>query len=260
MYVSARPAPWAASAAVHGIALSLWLLLPGILPQERSPPVVRVTPVGLTLPPPLRLPALSQAGGSGGAAAKTPATLGEAPKIRAKAFVPPQAEPRPEAPLVLEAAIDLPANATVPTFNAAHWGNPFAPPGLPSSGRGCCSGIGEGKRGKGGIGNGDGRSIGDGDGVLRAGIGGVSLPVVVFRPDPEYSEDARKARFQGVVLVEIVVDPSGATRDVRVVNSAGLGLDEKATEAVSRWRFRPAKKDGKPVPVRATVEVHFRLL
>jgi periplasmic protein TonB len=83
---------------------------------------------------------------------------------------------------------------------------------------------------------------------------------VLYRVEPEYSEEARKAKFQGTVVIALVVDEKGNPRDMRVVRPLGLGLDQKAIEAVEKWRFRPGMKDGKPVPVQATIEVNFRLL
>ena len=106
---------------------------------------------------------------------------------------------------------------------------------------------------------GPGSGGGFGGGVYRIG-GGVSDPVPIFKPEPEYSEEARKAKFQGAVLLAIVIDEQGRTRDIRVLRPLGLGLDEKAIEAVTKWRFRPSMKDGRPVPVMANVEVNFRLL
>jgi TonB family protein len=98
-----------------------------------------------------------------------------------------------------------------------------------------------------------------GGGVFRVG-GGVSAPVLISKIEPEYSEDARKAKYQGIVLLYVEVDPSGRAQNVRVARSLGLGLDEKAIEAVRKWKFRPGLKDGKPVTVAATIEVNFRLL
>ena len=76
----------------------------------------------------------------------------------------------------------------------------------------------------------------------------------------ELAEEARKAKFQGAVLLAIVILPDGSTSNIRVIRPLGLGLDEKAIEAVTKWRFRPSLKDGKPVAVSANVEVNFRLL
>ena len=86
-----------------------------------------------------------------------------------------------------------------------------------------------------------------------------SAPKPVFSPDPEYSEEARKAKYQGTVVLGLVVGPDGRPRDMKVLRSLGLGLDEKAIEAVKNWRFDPAVKDNKPVAVYISVEVDFRL-
>jgi TonB family protein len=90
--------------------------------------------------------------------------------------------------------------------------------------------------------------------------GGVSSPQLLFKVEPEYSEEARKAKFQGTVVLYVVVDEKGMPRDLKVVRPLGLGLDEKAIEAVTKWRFKPGYKDGRPVAVAATIEVNFRLL
>jgi TonB family protein len=87
----------------------------------------------------------------------------------------------------------------------------------------------------------------------------VSAPRAVYAPDPEYSEEARKAKWQGTVVLWVVIGPDGKPRDVRVQRSLGMGLDEKAIEAVRTWKFDPAKKDGQPVAVQVNVEVNFRL-
>jgi TonB family protein len=89
---------------------------------------------------------------------------------------------------------------------------------------------------------------------------GVSAPVLVFKVEPEYSEEARKARYQGPVSISLVVDATGRPTRMSILRSLGLGLDEKALEGVAQWRFEPATKDGGPVPVQATVQVNFKLL
>ena len=95
-------------------------------------------------------------------------------------------------------------------------------------------------------------------GIYRIG-GGVSAPVPIVKAEPEYSEEARKAKWQGAVLLQMVVDENGIPQDIHVVRSLGLGLDQKAIEAVQRWRFKPGLKDGNPVPVSANIEINFRL-
>ena len=86
------------------------------------------------------------------------------------------------------------------------------------------------------------------------------MPVLIYSIDPDYSEDARKAKYSGVVSLKLIVDQQGQPRDIRVVKGLGMGLDEKAMDAVNRWKFRPGRKNGVAVNVRARVEVSFRLL
>ncbi|HWF11976.1 MAG TPA: energy transducer TonB, partial [Bryobacteraceae bacterium] len=96
-------------------------------------------------------------------------------------------------------------------------------------------------------------------GVYRVGSG-VSAPSVLFKVDPEYSEKARQAKYQGTAVLSVVVDASGRAGDIRVIKPLGMGLDEEAVLAVKQWRFRPALKGGQPVDVRATIEINFKLL
>ncbi len=111
-----------------------------------------------------------------------------------------------------------------------------------------------------------------GGGVFRVG-GGVSAPMEIFRVgegvsapkavekhEPQYSSEARVNKYQGTVVLSIVIGSDGLPRDLRVTRSLGLGLDQKAVEAVRQWRFEPGQKDGQPVSVMATVEVNFRML
>jgi TonB family protein len=87
----------------------------------------------------------------------------------------------------------------------------------------------------------------------------VSAPIPIYKPEPTYSEEARKAKYQGTVVLWIVVDAQGNVIDPKVVRPLGLGLDEKALEGVRTWKFKPALRNGVPVPVRVIVEVSFRL-
>src|SRR5206468_12953044 len=136
------------------------------------------------------------------------------------------------------------------------------PSGPPSNGTGSGSGVGSGSGGGSGVGTGagvgEGRGGGIGGGVLRVG-GGVSAPKAIYNPEPEYAEEARKAKFQGTCVLSLIVGPDGKPRDIRVARSLGLGLDEKAIQAVNQWKFEPALKDGRPVAVQIAVEVQFRL-
>jgi periplasmic protein TonB len=109
-----------------------------------------------------------------------------------------------------------------------------------------------------GPGVGPGRGGGIGGGVFHIG-GGVSAPRPLFTPDPEYSEEARKAKYQGTCVLWLIVGSDGRPRDVRVSRALGMGLDEKAIQAVRQWKFEPAMKDGHAVAVQMNVEVSFRL-
>jgi TonB family protein len=151
----------------------------------------------------------------------------------------------------------------LPQVNMAQYGDPLAKLGPASNGPGSGAGIGSGSGG--GVGSGKGGGFGPGEGggvgggVFKVG-GGVTAPSLLYKVEPEYSEEARKAKYQGTVILYVEVSPDGRAVNPRVVRSLGLGLDEKAIEAVRKWKFRPGYKDGKPVTVAATIEVNFRLL
>jgi TonB family protein len=99
----------------------------------------------------------------------------------------------------------------------------------------------------------------DSAGAYKIG-GGVSAPRLLFKVQPQYSEEATKAKFQGTVLLYVEVDEQGLPRNIRIIRPLGFGLDRKAIEAVAKWKFSPGMKDGKPVAVQAQIEVNFRLL
>jgi TonB family protein len=205
-----------------------------------------------------------QGGGGGGDRSPIPAAKGKLPKIAMKQFVPPtEIPPQHESKLMMEPTIVAPPDSVLPNVNLPNIGDPLAKLGPLSNGMGSGGGIGNGRGG--GIGSGDGAGFGPGSGggfgggAFRVG-GGVSQPAVVFKVDPEYSEEARKAKYSGTVLLQLVVDVDGKAKNIKVVKGVGLGLDEKAVEAVQKWKFTPGKKNGQAVPVYATVEVNFRLL
>ena len=115
-----------------------------------------------------------------------------------------------------------------------------------------------------GLGSGDGSGLGPGSGGNTGGGprrigGGVSAPQVIFQVEPEFSEEARKAKTAGNVLVNLWVGTDGKPSHVHVIRGVGMGLDEKAVAAVEQYRFRPAMENGKPVAVQLNVEVDFRI-
>ncbi|HWR14454.1 MAG TPA: energy transducer TonB [Terriglobales bacterium] len=206
-------------------------------------------------------PTQSGGGGGGGDRDKLAAPKGGLPKQAREQFTPPAVVIRNNDP-------KLPMEPTVvaPTINMAKMptlGDPLSNVlGPPSNGTGSGGGIGSGSGG--GVGSGRGPGVGPGwgggigGGAYRVG-GGVSAPRILYAPDPDYSEEARKAKYQGTVVLWVVIGPDGRPRDIRVQRSLGLGLDEKAMEAVRTWKFDPARKDGQPVAVQINVEVNFRL-
>jgi protein TonB len=201
-------------------------------------------------------------GGGGGDRDKLAASKGALPKQALEQITPPAVVVRnPEPKLAVEPTVVVPPSISLP--HAGQIGDPMSSIlGPPSSGVGSGAGIGSGSGG--GVGSGHGPGVGPGygggigGGIYRVG-GGVSAPRAIDAPDPDYSEEARKAKYQGTVVLWIVVGPDGRVHDCRIQRSLGLGLDERAVEAVKRWRFEPARKDGQPVAVQVNVEVNFRL-
>jgi TonB family protein len=221
---------------------------------DLAPPEVKMKPQ----------PQTSQGGGGGGDRSPLPASYGKLPKFALKQFTPPVAVYNNMNPkLAMEPTLIGDPNTQVANVDYPLYGDPLSKYMTPSNGQGSGGGIGNGKGG--GVGNGDGGGYGPGSGggvggnVFRVG-GGVSAPVLLSKTEPEYSEEARKAKHQGTVMLYVQIDPSGHATNIKVIKSLGLGLDEKAMEAVQKWKFSPGKKDGKPVTVEATIEVNFRLL
>jgi periplasmic protein TonB len=207
---------------------------------------------------------MSGGGGGGGDRDKLQASQGRLPKQSMQQITPPMAVVRnPQPKLEAPPTIVVPPEVKLQQANLPDLGDPLSHlPSVPSNGTGYGGGIGSG--GGGGVGSGEGPGFGPGHGggtgggAFRVG-GGVSAPKAIYAPDPEYSEEARKVKHMGTVVLWLVVGPDGKPRDIKVLRTLGLGLDEKAIEAVKNWRFDPAMKDGKPVAVQINVEVNFHL-
>ena len=251
----------AASLFMHVMALAL-VVVSGVWAAKHQPPQPKVIAEVISLADYPLPPAAGEAHGGGGSGAtdKLKASMGAPPRMAAEQFAPPQV-------IVVKPEPKLPVEPTVigpPTviFPKAQTGDLFSKLILPSNGTGTGGGIGDSHGigdGSGyGPGVGPGRGGNIGDGLYSLG-GGVSAPRPIYDPEPEYSEEARLSKFQGDVLLWVVVGPDGKTRDVRVQRSVGMGLDEKAVAAVRTWRFQPAMKDGHPVAVQVGIQVTFRL-
>ena len=257
------------STVVHVIALAL--IIGGTILAQRMVKEIVKPKETVELIAPSDMPTLepsktmSGGGGGGGDRDKLQASQGRLPRQSMQQITPPTAIIRnPEPKLPVEQTVLIPPEVHIQQPDIPNIGDPLshAPAAFPSNGTGSGSGIGSGNGG--GVGSGEGggfgpgRGGGTGGGIFRVG-GGVSPPKKIFDPEPEYSDEARKAKFQGTCVLYVVVGPDGKTRDIRVQRTLGLGLDEKAIEAVRTWRFEPAMKDGKPVAVAVSVEVEFRL-
>ena len=248
------------SVLIHvGVVCLALLIFQRVVVQEKKKDLGPISYVPLNEYKPKLPPAAKKAGGGGGGGQKmpTPVNKGAAPKFAPKSFIPPaEAVVKPILPVV--PTITAPA----PVITADNYGDPLAKIAPLSGGPGA-QGLGGGHGGGLGNGNGDGYGNGSGGGMgggaYRVG-GEVSAPVLVSKTEPEYSEEARKAKYSGTVLLSLVVDSNGLPRDIRVVRPLGLGLDEKAIEAVQKWRFRAGMKGGHSVATMATIEVSFRLL
>lgn len=205
-------------------------------------------------------------GGGGGVRADSPASRGNAPPFARKQFVAPVVEILNTTPILPMAPTLIGDSEIKPAFDYERYGDPNGVLGKLSGGPGDGGGIGSGHGT--GIGPGDGPGLGPGSGgghgggveSLGFGSGGMTAPVLLSKTEPEYSEEARKARLQGTVLLRIEVDTAGLAQNITVRQSLGLGLDDRAMEAVKKWKFKPGKVNGKPAAVVAYVEVNFRLL
>src|ERR1700674_4173876 len=257
------------STAVHVLAVIVIIggtMLGRRVVQQITKPHEVVTLIAPDDIPPLP-PSKTQAGGGGGGGDrdKFQAPKGKLPKLAMEQITPPMMVVRNDHPkLAVEPTVVIPPEVHLAMNNMPNLGDPMSrlPSGPPSNGTGSGSGIGSGSGGGVGVGTGpgvgQGHGGGIGGGVFRVG-GGVSAPRPTYQPDPEYSEEARKAKYQGTSVLSLIVGADGRTRDIKIARSLGLGLDEKAIEAVKQWKFDPAMRDGKPVAVEISVEIDFHL-
>jgi len=268
--MAVKPNPWAIgiSTAVNISILVVLLFFVGKkIIEEVNKPKETATPidVGAWQPKAPKAGDANGGGGGGGDHSLVDPIKGHLPKIEKNPIVPPQVVTVDNPKIAMDAAIDvqknitLPDNPTLPTIGVTKSPNVT----VASGGQGSGSGIGTGSGGGLGSGNGNGYGPGTGGGAgggLYHVGGGVSAPVPLNSVEAEFSDEARRAKYQGVCLISLIVDAQGNPQNPRVVRALGMGLDEKALEAVRKYKFKPAMKDGRlPVPVMITVEVNFRL-
>ena len=199
--------------------------------------------------------AANDMGGGGGGNQTPDMTKGKLPKFEKQPIVPP-AELIDKPKLAMDSAIDVQKDIQLDND-----------PKMPNIGFKNATNVQLGRYGSGtggGMGPGNGNGFGPGQGGNYGGgierVGGlVSAPVALNSVEAEFSDEARRAKYQGVVLVAVIVDAQGNPQNPRVVRSLGMGLDEKAIEAVRKYKFKPAMKGKTPVAVMINVEVNFRL-
>jgi protein TonB len=253
------------SLALHGALLALLVASTPLLMQQSRRVYRDVFPMTVSLVVPPLPPAAAKPSGGGGDRSPEPASFGRAPRFAAEQFTPPTVIIRNQNPkLPMDPTLIGPPDLQLPQPQVPQFGDPTGVVGgPPSSGPGSGGGIGSGSGG--GVGPGRGPGLGPGEG---GGVGGnvympggaVTGPQVIYQVEPEYSEEARKAKHQGLVVLQGVVEPDGRMDNLTVITSLGMGLDDQAMRAVRLWRFKPGTKNGKAVPVWARIEVLFRLL
>ena len=255
--MAVRTNPWAiGTATLANAGLLALLILLGINSTLRQDPPIgaNIHLKDFTLFAPANA---DRGGGSGGDHSLTDPIVGRPPRQEINPITPPQVPILENQRLAVDpsiaVSIKLPDNPALPNIGVQSSRNVTLASNGPGSGGGigthCC----------GGDGTGSGPSYGPGDQVYKPGVGGVTNPIPIVTPDAEFSDEARRNKYQGVCMISIVVDAQGYPRNPRVVRSLGMGLDEKALEAVAKYRFKPALKNGKPVAAAILVEVNFRL-
>ena len=237
------------SVVLHAAGLIVLLALNSRVFLSPAIPANSIRSSKLVFIPPLENRAVGRRAG-GANSAETPTRKGVPPFRAQRYFIPPETRSEPKLPMQFSSDFDPPSTVLA----ASLVGDPYGKLGGSSLGAGgtggigsfgCCGGVGDQQGGR-----------------DMSGSGGHPLipPKLIYKVEPEFSEEARKAKFQGTVILTADVDASGKATHLTVISSPGLGLDLKALEAVAQWRFRPAYRDGKPITTTARIEVGFHLL
>jgi TonB family protein len=266
MAVKRNPASSAVSFLLHAgiFALIVWFVIQA---RNHIVPTQKVEITQLVVPPyipPVTLPAPKTMGGGGGGGFHQviEASKGHLPPVEKTPINPPELQvDHPK--LAVAPALVMPQQIKIPDNSMPNLGSTQSTQVvMTSQGSGSGSGFGQGAGG--GIGSGNGAGIGQGTvggyggGVMTVG-GGVTAPVVIHRVEPEFTDQARRTKYQGVASIGLIVDAQGNPEDVHVVHPLGMGLDQKAVEAVRQYKFKPAMFRGRAVPVQLVIEVNFRM-
>jgi len=241
---------WMALVAHAGVVLAIF----GIAAHRIMSTTVKEKFVATSLEAAVVPPRAASIGGGGGQHDLAPVSAGHLPRPADRQIVPPMAPPVIPPMLAVEPTVVMQPDLRMTNNNMPNIGAPT------SSLSGNSLGNGNGT----GIGSGDGAGVGPGSGYNIGGgpvhIGGsVKAPILTYSVEPEFSEEARKAKFSGDVQVYLWVDEQGNPSHIRVIRGVGMGLDEKAVEAVRQYKFKPAMRDGKPVKVDMYINVDFSI-
>jgi TonB family protein len=246
------------------IALIVALIIEMRMHPKVTPPKPQMAAVDITPFRPIAPAGPAMGGGGGGGAHElVQAPKGRLPKFSETPVTPPMLAVNEHPKLAVEPTIKMPPNVALPNNALPNLGDPRTNiVGPAANGTGSGAGLGSGDGG--GIGSGSGAGYGPGEGGGYGGGlyhvgGGVSPPVLIYSVDAEFSDEARRAKYQGVSVVSLIVDAHGMPQRIRVVRKLGMGLDEKAVEAVRQYKFKPSTYQGKPVPVEITIEVNFHI-
>ncbi|MGB0122150.1 MAG: energy transducer TonB [Silvibacterium sp.] len=266
MAVKRGPLSSALALLLHVLVLALIFLL--ALAQWRTRVIHRkTTETAVDVKPFIPLtPKMQQSmGGGGGGGTHSPieASKGHLPEMSKQQITPPQILKIDHPKLPVPETIVMPQQVKLPDVKMPDVGMPNSQQvTLASQGGGSGSGFGSGNGG--GIGSGNGGGVGPGEGggygggLMHPG-GGVSAPQVIYSVDPEFSDEARRAKYQGICVVSLIVDAQGNPQGIKIARALGMGLDEKAIESVKQYKFKPAYYQGHPVPVMINIEVNFRI-
>lgn len=254
MATKRSPTSTAVAVVLHGLAILIIALLIANHVKMAAPVKQELVSLMTPPPPPPVMPKAERIGGGGGQHDLSPVTQGHLPKLAQQQITPPKAPPTQAPKLAVEPTVVVQKDLKLADNMMPNLGMPNSNLKGFSMGNGNGTGIGSGDGA--GIGPGSGGNIGGG--VMHVG-GSVRPPSVIYQVDPEFSEEARKAKFSGNVQVYLIVDANGNPSHVRVVRGVGMGLDEKAVEAVRQYKFKPAMMNGKPVAVDLYIDVNFQI-
>ncbi|MBB5057518.1 protein TonB [Granulicella aggregans] len=253
MAVKRDPTSTAIAVVIHAVIIGLILWVVGRkIVEITAPPKANIVSLETPVPPPAPVKTLRM-GGGGGQKGPAPVSKGTPPKFSPQQILPPMAPPKIDPKLAVAPTIDVDPKLKMAS-NMPNIGMPNATNVGVSMGNGNGNGLGSGN----GNGMGPGSGGNTGGGIRQIG-GSVSAPKLVSQVDPEFSEEARKAKYMGVAIVDAVIDEHGIPVRVRIISDPGMGLGERAVEAVKQWRFKPGTENGKAVKTELQIQVDFHI-